>query len=294
MTTTIEPLHAVLLGLIEGITEFLPVSSTGHLILVSHALGLRGEAVKTFQIVIQAGALVAVGGLYRVRLAAMWRGLRGLDPPGRRLLTNLFVSFLPAAVLGLLFHRTIKAHLFGTGPVVAALALGGLLMIGLDLWRRRTGVVPPPAASASPRPPAVGGYPDAAAGVRTLESITVREALLIGCVQCLALWPGTSRAMVTIVAGLLLGLPATAAAEYSFLLALPTLGAATLFDAVTGGEVLWRETGPLVLAGGFVTAGIAAALAIRGFIAYLTRHGLAPFGWYRIGLAGIVWIIVTQ
>ncbi len=272
MTTTIEPLHAVLLGLIEGVTEFLPVSSTGHLILVSHALGLRGEAVKTFQIVIQAGALGAVLGLYRVRVAAMWRGLRGLDPSGRRLLTNLFVSFLPAAGLGLLFHRTIKAHLFGTWPVVAALALGGLLMIGLDRWRRRTGI----------------------AGVRTLESITVRDAFLIGCVQCLALWPGTSRAMVTIVAGLLLGLPATAAAEYSFLLALPTLGAATLFDAATGGDALWRETGPLVLAGGFVTAGIAAALAIRGFIAYLTRRGLAPFGWYRIGLASLVWIVITH
>ena len=182
------------------------------------------------------------------------------------------MSFLPAAVLGLLFHRTIKAHLFGTWPVVVALALGGLLMIGIDLWRRRTG----------------------GEGMRTLESITIRGALLIGCAQCLALWPGTSRAMVTIVAGLLLGLPAIAAAEYSFLLALPTLGAATLFDAVTGGEALWRETGFLVLAGGCVTAGITAALAIRGFIRYLTHRGLAPFGWYRIGLAIVVWIVVIH
>jgi undecaprenyl-diphosphatase len=126
----------------------------------------------------------------------------------------------------------------------------------------------------------------------TLESLTVRGALLIGMAQCLSLWPGTSRAMVTMLAGMLLGLPAAAAAEYSFLLALPTLGAATLFDAVMGGGALASELGVPAVIVGFVTAAIVAAVAMRGLISYLTRHGLAVFGWYRIALAGLVWWVV--
>lgn len=261
-----EPLHAFLLGVVEGFTEFLPVSSTGHLILVTHLLGLSGDAVKTFEVVIQAGALGAVVALYHVRLATMWRGLLGRDAVGRRLLVNLLLSFLPSAVIGLLLHRTIKAHLFTIGPVAVALAAGGVLMLGVDLWSRRT------------RGPA-----------RAIESMTPGEALLIGAAQCLALWPGTSRAMTTIVAGLLLGFPATVAAEYSFLLALPTLGAATLFDASLGGRALLQETGILSVASGFLGAAGVAALAIRGFIQYLTQRGLAPFGWYRLALALVVW-----
>ena len=262
-----EPLHAFLLGVVEGFTEFLPVSSTGHLILVTHLLGLSGDAVKTFEVVIQAGALGAVAALYHADLAAMWRGLLGRDAAGRRLLVNLLLSFLPAAVAGVLLHRTIKAHLFTIGPVAVALAAGGVLMLGVDLWSRR-----------ARRGPA-----------RAIESMTPREALLIGLAQCLALWPGTSRAMATIVAGLLLGFPATVAAEYSFLLALPTLGAATLFDASLGGRALLQETGILSVASGFLGAAGIAALAIRGFIQYLTQRGLAPFGWYRLALALVVW-----
>jgi undecaprenyl-diphosphatase len=262
-----SPFHALLLGILEGLTEYLPVSSTGHLILAAHFLGLEGEGVKTFEVVIQAGALGAVLVLYRDRVRAMVRGLAGGDAAGRSLLINLIVSFLPAGTAGLLLHRAIKAHLFSNGSVVAALVLGGVVMLGVDRW--------------------------AAAGRtsgRTLESVTWREALLIGCAQCLALWPGTSRAMVTLVAGMLLGLPAAAAAEYSFLLALPTLGAATAFDAATGGGTLLRDIGPLSLALGFGTAAVVAALAVRGFVRYLTRHGLAPFGWYRLVLAAAVWL----
>ena len=261
-----EPLHAFLLGVVEGFTEFLPVSSTGHLILVTHLLGLSGDAVKTFEVVIQAGAVGAVAVLYHARLATMGRGLLGRDAAGRRLLVNLLLSFLPAAVAGVLLHRTIKAHLFTIGPVAVALAAGGVLMLGVDLWSRR-----------------------ARGLARVIESMTPREALLIGAAQCLALWPGTSRAMATIVAGLLLGFPATVAAEYSFLLALPTLGAATLFDAALGGRALLQETGILSVASGFLGAAGVAALAIRGFIQYLTQRGLAPFGWYRLALALVVW-----
>ena len=244
-------LQAVFLGLIEGLTEFLPVSSTGHLILASAWMGLQGEEVKTFEIVIQAGALLAVLGLYGRRLRSL------------PLLRNLAISFLPAGVAGLLLHRVIKEHLFGTHPVAWALAAGGLFMIGLDRRLRRRS-----------RPPA-----------RDLDSLNAGEAFLIGLAQCLALWPGTSRAMVTIAAGLLLGLSAPAAALYSFLLALPTLGAATLFDAAKNGGVLLQTVSPLALAAGFITSAATAALAVKGFTAYLNNRGLAPFGWYRLILA---------
>ena len=244
-------LQSVLLGAVEGITEFLPVSSTGHLILASAWMGLRGEAVKTFDIVIQAGALAAVLGLYGARLRSL------------PLLRNLAIAFLPAGVVGLLLHRTIKEHLFGAHPVAWALAVGGLFMIGLDRWLRRRD-----------RPPS-----------RDLDTLGTGEAFLIGLVQCLALWPGTSRSMVTISAGLLLGFSGPAAAEFSFLLALPTLGAATLFDAAKNSGLLLQAASLPVLAAGFAVAGVTAALAMRGLVAYLNRRGLAPFGWYRIGLA---------
>src|SRR3990167_6123067 len=158
----IQPVHAVVLGIIEGLTEFLPISSTGHLILATHVLGLGGEAVKAFEVIIQAGALIAVLGLYRARGVSMARALYDQDAHGAALLRNLGISFLPAALVGVLLHRTIKALLFSTWPVVAALGVGGLFMIGLDRWLQR-----------QPRP-----------RVRTIESITLLEALLIGMAQC--------------------------------------------------------------------------------------------------------------
>lgn len=260
-------LHAIILGAVEGLTEFLPISSTGHLILTARKLHLHGEVIKTFTIVIQAGALGAVLGLYHREARSIWRGLLGRDERGGRLLLNLMASFLPVGVAGLLFHRLIKERLFGAWPVVWALAVGGLFMIGMDIWLR------------SSRRKAV----------RTLDSLRLREALLIGFAQCLSLWPGTSRAMVTIAAGMLLGFPATVAAEYSFLVALPTLGVATLFDAAIGGPALLRQTGLFPIAAGFFTAAVVAAVAIRGLLRYFTHRGLAPFGWYRIGLALAVW-----
>ncbi len=265
----LHPFAATVLGAVEGLTEFLPVSSTGHLILTSHLLGLRGEAIKTFEVVIQSGALAAVAGLYRAQVVSMWRGLLGHEPEGRALLLKLLRSFLPAAVVGLLLRRTIKDHLFSLWPVVAALAAGGLVMVTLSRWMRDHPVSP-----------------------KTISSMTSRDAWLIGVAQCLSLWPGSSRAMVTIVAALLLGLPATMAAEYSFLLAMPTLGAATVFDAVKGGRLLVEDIGWLSLLCGFVVSAAVAAAAVRGFLRFLTRTGLAPFGWYRLGVAAIIWMVV--
>ncbi len=256
-------LQAVILGVVEGLTEFLPVSSTGHLILAARRLGLHGEAIKTYEVIIQAGALAAVMGLYWSAVLSMWRGVFGKDKKGRRLFLNLLCSFVPVGLVGFFFHDLIKEKLFGPWPVVWALAAGGVVMIAIDLRLGKKLMK----------------------SKRTLDSITGREALIIGLAQCLALWPGTSRAMVTLAAGMLLGLPAVVSAEYSFLLALPTLGAATLLDMGLGGPELIRSFGWPAVAAGFISAMVVAAVAIRSFIRYLTSRGLAPFGWYRIGLA---------
>ena len=261
----IPPLDAVILGIVEGVTEFLPVSSTGHLILAAYLLGLTGKSVKTFSVIIQAGALGAIFVLYRERVTSVWRGLRKGDRAGRKLAVNLTLSFVPAGIVGLILHKTIKEYLFGTSPVVLALAVGGIVMIGMDRWFKANGKMN-----------------------RTLESITPHEAWLIGCAQCLALWPGTSRAMVTMVAGMLAGLPPKVAAEYSFLLALPTLGLATAFDFATEGGELLADVGAVSLAAGFLAAAVVATLAVHGFVRYLTRRGLEPFGWYRLLLAALM------
>ncbi len=258
--------QAAVLGIVEGLTEFLPVSSTGHLILAARALHLQGDAAKTFEVVIQAGALAAVLGLYWAQIIAMVEGFLGRNARGRQLFTALIVSFLPAAVAGLLLRKVIKARLFSTWPVVGALAVGGVLMILSDRWF-------------------AGRKPQSN---RSLYTVTPAEAVLVGCVQCLALWPGTSRSMVTILAGLFLGWPATLAAEYSFLLALPTLGAATALDFVKEGRGLIEQIGWKSILCGYVVAAVVALIAIKGLIRYLTRHGLAPFGWYRVGLAGVI------
>ena len=258
--------QAAVMGIVEGLTEFLPVSSTGHLILAARVMHLQGDAAKTFEVVIQAGALAAVLGLYWPHIIAMAEGMLGRNARGRQLLTALLVSFFPAAVAGLLLRKTIKARLFSAWPVVGALAVGGVLMILSDKWF-------------AGRKPQTG---------KTLHAVTPAEALLVGLAQCLALWPGTSRSMVTILAGLSLGWTSTMAAEYSFLLALPTLGAATLLDFVKDGRVLVEQLHWKAILCGYVTAGIVAALAIKGFIRHLSRNGLAPYGWYRLGLAAII------
>ena len=306
----IRPAEAVVLGIVDGLTEFLPVSSTGHLILASWWLGLRGEAVKVFEVTIQAGALAAVAWLYRDRLISMARGACGQSPEERQVLARLLISFLPAAIAGLLLHTRIQAQLFSVTPVIAALAVGGVFMIVVDRWKRRSraraghlaagGVGGGRASTRSAfrgcfdsnrfrSADARSGSAHAATTRTSLDQMTVADAAIIGLAQCLSLWPGTSRAMTTIVAALLLGFSATAAAEYSFLLALPTLGAATLFDALRHRDLLAQDVGWLSMGLGFLSAAVIAVIAIRGFLRYVTRHGLAPFGWYRLGVAALMW-----
>lgn len=267
--------QAAILGAVEGLTEFLPVSSTGHLILASYAMGLTGDAVDAFEIVIQGGAILAVAWLYRDRVRELLMGVVSPHPRGRALLVKLVVAFLPAALVGVAFHKTIKHYLFGPRPVAIALIAGGFVILFVARWLRRKHAEPP---------------------IQSVDDITVRMAFLIGLAQCLSLWPGTSRALMTMMSALILGASPKAAAEFSFLLALPTLGMATLFDLVQNYEGLTGpELGgaaPLVV--GLVVSALVAVVAIKGFLGYVTRRGLEPFGWYRIALGVIVILLLWR
>ena len=262
-------LIAILLGIVEGLTEFLPVSSTGHLILVSHWLGATDEGVKSFDIVVQLGAIVAVIVHYRSLFALRLRGLADRDPVALRLFGALLVAFLPAALVGFLFGKLIKQHLFGPLPVALALVTGGVLMIVVERWRASKNVT----------------------GVVGHEQVTLQRALLIGLGQCAALWPGMSRSMSTIVTGQLVGLSTRTAAEFSFLLSVPTLGAATLYEVYKGRDDLLHGVGALPLAAGLFASFVTAWLVIAGFLRYLERRGLEPFGYYRIVLGVMVLLL---
>jgi len=257
-------LNAILLGIIEGLTEFLPVSSTGHLIISGHLLGFTGPKAETFEIVIQLGAILAVVALY---LPTFWGLVRpsGRAFSGIRGLWLLFLTSLPASLLGLFAHSAIKEHLFSPVTVAFALIAGALAILLVESLRI---------------PKRVGD----------LDHITPRLALGIGCFQCLALWPGFSRSAATIMGGMILGVDRRAAAESSFVAAVPIMFAATGYDLLKS----WRLFSPddfLVLALGFGVSFLAAWAAVKVFIALLGKLTLRPFAWYRLALAPIVlWV----
>jgi undecaprenyl-diphosphatase len=258
---------AVVLGLVEGLTEFLPVSSTGHLIVAGRLLGFTGERAATFEIFIQMGAILAV-------VAIEWRRFLGLFRPdparrfsGPRGLVLLFLTTLPVLCMGALLHGTIKSRLFGPGPVAIGLFVGGLGLLAVERFR--------PAARVT--------------GVDALEG---REAILIGLFQCLALWPGVSRSGATIAGGLLCGLERRTAASYSFLAAVPAMTAATAFDLYkSAGGLTAADALPFAI--GFVVSFLAAWAAVRGFMALVGRLTLKPFAWYRIAIAPLIWRLVA-
>lgn len=266
-------LIAVLLGVVEGLTEYLPVSSTGHLILAGHLLGAHGKGTKAFEIVIQLGAVLAVLIEYRTLLTERTRGLRTREPASLALFSGLAVAFVPAAVVGLLLHHTIKRLLFGPLPVAAALVAGGIVMIVVERVRAKREIQ----------------------GLSGLEHVTLKRAFIIGLGQCFALWPGTSRSMSTIVAGQLTGLSTATSAEFSFLLALPTLGAATLYEGFKARHALMSTgIGDANLAIGLVVSFFVAWAVIAMFLRYLKRRGLEPFGYYRVLLGLVVLWVMTH
>jgi undecaprenyl-diphosphatase len=254
-------LAALLMGIIEGLTEFLPISSTGHLILLGHAIGFQGPPGKVFEIAIQLGAILAVVWVYRAKLLALALGLRG-SIRDRYYVTNLALAFLPAMVLGVTLHKTITELLFSPLVVAIALILGGVAIILIE--RRR----PPPT-------------------IHSVPEIGPLGALLIGFGQALAMIPGTSRSGATIIAALLLGVERQVAAEFSFMLAIPTMVAATGYSLLKARHELSADGAGLV-AIGFVAAFIVALLVVRWVLGVIGRIGFAPFGWYRIGLGSVI------
>jgi undecaprenyl-diphosphatase len=268
-------LHALLLGILEGLTELLPVSSTGHLYLLGVVLGDSDDAAKALEIVMQLGAVVALVIFYRARLWALARGILARDPSSLRLLWALALGFVPVVVVGLPFHARIEAVLMSPVPVAAALIVGGVVMVVVEGVRRRGHAEDP--------------------GDQGLDKVTPRRALLIGLAQCLSLWPGASRSMSTIVGGQLAGLDTATSADFSFFLSIPTLGAATLY-------ALWKHRrdiagapgGAIALGVSTVTAFAVAFVVIAAFLRYLKRRGLAPFGWYRIVFGAAVLFLVLR
>lgn len=255
---------ALILGVVEGLTEFLPVSSTGHLILVGDLLDFNDERAMVFTIAIQLGAILAVCWEYRSKIIEVIRGI-GSNPAANRFVINLLIAFLPAAIMGLLFIKTIKYYLFHPVPVALALIIGGFLI----LWaERRKHVIE----------------------VEQVDDMDWKHALKVGLAQCLALIPGTSRSGATIIGGLFFGLSRKAATEFSFFLAIPIMFAATFYDVYKHREFLeWDDLG--MFAVGFVAAFISALLAVRGLLRFISNHDFTVFAWYRI-VFGII-ILVT-
>ena len=253
-------LTALILGAVEGLTEFLPVSSTGHLIIVGDLLNFNDERAKTFEIFIQLGAILSVVWHYRVKLWAVASSLN--DRPAQRFLLNLAIGFLPAAAVGLLLHRYIKVYLFNPTMVALALIIGGALILLIEH---------------KPRPTRVD----------TLDKIDPIDALKVGLAQTAALFPGISRAGATIMGGMVSGLSRPVATEFSFFLAIPTMFAATVFDLYSNRQVL-AFNDIVILLIGFVTAFVTALIVIRAFLHYVSRHNFVPFAYYRIAFGLLV------
>jgi undecaprenyl-diphosphatase len=266
-------LKALLMGLVEGFTEFLPISSTGHLILAGSLLNFTGEKVKVFEIVIQAGAIFAVCWEYRARITHVLAGL-GNDRVAQKFALNLIIAFLPAALLGFLFAAAIKAKLFSAVPVALAFIIGGLIILLVERRQRRLSV---DGLHATDKP----------ARVNEVDEMTALDAFKIGCAQAFALIPGTSRSGATIIGGMLFGLSRKAATEFSFFLAIPTLLAATVYSLYKARALLSVSDIPL-FGIGTVAAFVSAFLCVRWLLRYIATHDFTAFAWYRIAFGLVI------
>jgi undecaprenyl-diphosphatase len=261
-------LIAIILGVVEGLTEFLPVSSTGHLILAGNVLNFTGSKADTFEVVIQLGAILAVVWLYRQRFMQLleFRKAQGLQ--GKRGLWLLGLTTLPALVVGFLTHDFIKDHLFQPQTVAIGLAVGGVILIIFERFKHHVKTV-------------------------SLDDITSRQALAVGLFQLCALWPGVSRSASTIIGGMIQGMDRKTAVEYSFLIAVPVMICATGFDLLKSFSSLSASDIPLFVTG-FITAFVAALFAVKYFVQFIQRFGFTAFGWYRIVLALVVLLVLAK
>lgn len=259
--------QSLLLGIVEGLTEFLPVSSTGHLILAGDIIGFDQAWAETFYIAIQAGAIVAVCWHYRTRLIAI---VLNLFKPGKeqRLAINIIVGFLPAAVLGATLSSFVKTHFFNVFTVALALVIGGLIILWIESYHDKKQIKP---------------------RVQEIDDMSPKDAFAVGCMQCFALIPGTSRSGSTIIGGLILGLSRKAATEFSFFLAIPTIFGATVWDLWQSRDALSFESLPAI-AVGFVVSFISAIVVVRWLLRYVSSNDFRVFGWYRI-VFGIVILV---
>lgn len=259
--------QSLFLGIVEGLTEFLPVSSTGHLILAGDIIGFQQAWADTFYIAIQAGAIVAVCWHYRMRLIAI---LLNLFKPGKeqRLAVNIVVGFLPAAILGASLSSFVKSHFFNVFTVALALVVGGLIILWIEAYHKKKNIKP---------------------RIQEVDDMSAKDAFAVGCMQCFALIPGTSRSGSTIIGGLILGLSRKAATEFSFFLAIPTIFGATVWDLWQSRETLSLESLPAI-AVGFVMSFISAIIVVRWLLRYVSSNDFRVFGWYRI-VFGIVILV---
>jgi undecaprenyl-diphosphatase len=257
-------LKALIMGIVEGLTEFLPISSTGHLILAGSLLNFTGEKVKVFEIVIQAGAMLSVCWEYRLKLRTVIAGLFS-DAKAQKFALNLVIAFLPAAILGALFNSKIKAVLFAPVPVAIAFIVGGLII----LWVEKRNKAAPPAR------------------IESVDDMSMLDALKVGCAQALALVPGTSRSGATIIGGMLFGLSRKAATEFSFFLAIPTLFGATIYSLYKERALLSMADLPL-FGVGTAAAFVSAFFCVRWLLRYISSHDFSAFAWYRIVFGFVV------
>ena len=264
-------LKAAVMGVVEGLTEFLPISSTGHLILAGALLGFDDEKAKVFDIAIQTGAIFAVIIVYWQKISSTVVALP-TQRLARRFVLNVFIAFVPAVVLGLLFGNAIKAHLFTPTVVASSFIIGGFIILWVEGWGRK---------------PLHEGHPDDHARIVNVESMTPMDALKVGLVQCLAMVPGTSRSGATIIGGMLLGMSRKAATDFSFYLAIPTLIGAGAYSLYKERALLSMADVPMFSVG-LVFSFLSAWLCVRWLLRYIATHSFVVFAWYRIAFGIVV------